>query len=78
MSFRNDATSKRLYLDRERVEGACPRCGAEDLAKYPVNSEGGWFIVVKCQGCLHSVSRERWNLLGPITLLVDSVEGATK
>jgi vanillate/4-hydroxybenzoate decarboxylase subunit D len=78
MSVRNDATSTRLYLERERVEGTCPHCGAEDLATYPVNSEGGWFTVVKCQNCLHSLSRERWSLLGPITLLVDSVEGATK
>jgi hypothetical protein len=58
---------------KESVEGACPRCGASALKAYPVLSEGGWFRVVKCQACLHSVSRERWTRLGPIELLVDSV-----
>jgi hypothetical protein len=51
---------------REKVDGACPECGAEDLAAYRVMSEGGWWNVVKCQSCLHSVKRERGPLLGPI------------
>jgi transposase-like protein len=58
---------------KEPVEGSCPQCGAEALRRYPVNSEGGWFQVVKCQSCLHSVSRERWHLLGPLRLLSDSI-----
>lgn len=60
-------------LERETVSGACPRCGAEELRRYPVVSEGGWFKVVKCQNCLHSVSREPWSRLGPIQLLSDSL-----
>lgn len=59
--------------EKEPVEGACPECGAEVLRRYPVNSEGGWFEVVKCQNCLHSVSREHWRLLGPIQMLSDSI-----
>ena len=54
--------------EKEPVPGACPQCGAEDLARYPVLAVGGWFMVVKCQRCLHSVSREPWNRLGWITL----------
>ena len=62
-----------VTVTKERVEGTCPVCGADALAKYPVLSEGGWFQVVKCQNCLHSVSRERWSRLGDIALLSDSL-----
>jgi vanillate/4-hydroxybenzoate decarboxylase subunit D len=68
---RKTTTSPPLVLEREPVEGSCPRCGAEELRSYPVNSEGGWFNVVKCQNCLLSVSRERGPRLGPIQLLSD-------
>lgn len=66
-----------VYLERESVVGICTACGAEALAAYPVCTEGGWFDVVKCQDCLHSVSRKRGPLLGPIVLLVDAMKGAT-
>jgi transposase-like protein len=62
-----------VAVAKESVEGNCPECGAESLARYPVLSEGGWFQVVKCQNCLHSVSRERWSRLGDIALLSDSL-----
>ena len=51
-------------VEREAVEGACPTCGAEALQRYPVLSDGGWFVAVKCQACLQSVTREPWNRLG--------------
>jgi NMD protein affecting ribosome stability and mRNA decay len=51
---------------RTPVGGACPACGAEELAEYPVVSTGGWFRVVKCQQCLSSISRERWHRLGDV------------
>ncbi len=54
-------------VERERVEGTCPECGNHDLQQYPVLSEGGWFLAVKCQDCLASVSRERWHQLGYVT-----------
>ena len=47
-----------LSVERRPVEGACPECGAEELAEYRVLGDGGWFDVRKCQRCLHSVSRE--------------------
>jgi hypothetical protein len=62
-----------LFVEREPVSGECPECGASDLRRYPVLTEGGWFQVVKCQTCLHSVSRERWHLLGPVEVLVASL-----
>lgn len=55
-------------VDREPVPGDCPACGAAELRAYPVLSEGGWFRVVKCGQCLHSVTRQRWSLLGPVQL----------
>lgn len=60
-------------VDREPVPGICPACGAAELKAYPVLSEGGWFHVVKCGRCLHSVSRQRWSLLGPVRLTSDGL-----
>lgn len=51
-------------VDRTDVEGACPSCGSEALQRYPVLSEGGWFMATKCQDCLESVERNAWNKLG--------------
>ena len=59
--------------EKEAVAGACDACGAERLARYPVLSEGGWFLVVKCQSCLHSQKREKWNRLGHIQLATDAI-----
>lgn len=58
-------------VERVAVEGECPACGAEDLRAYPVMAELGWEDVVKCQQCLHTVSREPGNRLGSIHLLAD-------
>jgi vanillate/4-hydroxybenzoate decarboxylase subunit D len=66
-------TEETLSVQREAVEGKCPECGEEKLERYPVLSEGGWFDVVKCANCLHSVSREPGPKLGPIELLSDLV-----
>jgi hypothetical protein len=62
-----------LRVEREDVPGACPACGAEALRRYPVLSEGGWFMVTKCQECLSSVTRERWHRLGALSLLEDQL-----
>ncbi|GAA2898038.1 hypothetical protein GCM10010472_65570 [Pseudonocardia halophobica] len=45
-----------------------PGSTAADFRRYPVLSEGGWFLVVKHQPTLRSVSREPWDLFGPIRL----------
>lgn len=58
-----------LSVERRPAEGACPECGAEELADYPVLSEGGWWRVRKCQRCLASVSRERGPRLGSLVPL---------
>ena len=45
-----------------------PGSSASDFRRYPVLSEGGWYVVVKHQPTLRSVSRVPWKLLGPTTL----------
>jgi predicted RNA-binding Zn-ribbon protein involved in translation (DUF1610 family) len=47
-----------LHVVRSAVEGTCPTCGAAELAAYRVLSDRGFFNVVKCQRCLHSLERE--------------------
>jgi hypothetical protein len=59
-------------VERTPVAGRCHECGAEDLKQYPVLANGGWFMVVKCQACLASVSRKPWNRLGWVSLDEDS------
>lgn len=51
-----------------------PGGAAADFREYPVLSEGGWFIVVKHQPSLRTVSRTPWKLLGPVTLLTEGLE----
>ena len=62
-----------VYVVKEPVEATCPECGSTDVARYPVVSEKGWEMVVKCQACLCSLEREKWHRLGPIQLLEDAV-----
>jgi len=66
----------REYLEKIGVdlEADFPGSKPEDFMEYPVLSEGGWFIVVKHQRTLATVSRKPWRLLGPITLLSDSLD----
>jgi hypothetical protein len=52
-----------VELDRD-FPGSTP----DDFRRYPVLSEGGWFIVVKHQPTLATVSREPWRMLGPVAL----------
>lgn len=59
---------------REAVDGNCVECGAAQLKRYPVLSEGGWYMAVKCQHCLASNSREKWTRLGYVSLLTDDLE----
>jgi len=60
-----------LFVTKEDVKGYCTFCGSQSLKRYPVLSEGGWWMTTKCQQCLFSVERERWSRLGSITLLTD-------
>ncbi len=59
--------------EREAVDGSCAECSAEELMRYPVLSEGGWYMVIKCQACLYSQHREKWTRLGHVSLLTDSL-----
>lgn len=59
--------STQIAVERKAVDGACAECGAEELRRYPVLSEGGWHEVVKCQRCLHSESRVP-DLVGPVSI----------
>jgi len=63
-----------LSVERTDADGECPECGQGPLQSYPVLSEGGWWDVVKCQNCLHSVSREPGPRLGSIEMLADSIQ----
>ncbi len=64
--------------EKEPVPGSCPKCDAKSLFRYPVLSEGGWFLVVKCQKCLHCTERNHWNRLGHIVLATDTLRGMKK
>jgi hypothetical protein len=64
---------RHLHVERTPVEGACPECGAPDLAAYRVLSEGGWWDVVKCQRCLASVRRDPAPPLGSLVPLGTTV-----
>ena len=63
-------------LVREAVAGTCNECGAASLQRYPVLSEGGWYMVVKCQDCLACNERNKWTRLGFVSLLTDQLEDA--
>jgi len=65
-----------LFVEREPVEGSCPECGAQELQRYPVLADNGWFDVVKCQACLASVERNPGPLHGPIQLYSSLLDGA--
>ena len=60
-----------------RAEGvdlaAFPGSTANDFRRYPVLSEGGWFMVIKHRRTLQSVSRKPWRLLGPVPLLSEGL-----
>jgi len=62
-------SSPTVEAPREPRPGACPECGASALAAYRVMSEGGWWNVVKCRSCLHSLERVPGPLHGAFTPL---------
>jgi hypothetical protein len=51
-----------------------PGATVDEFREYPVLSEGGWFIVIKHQPTLRTVSRKPWRLLGPVTLLTEGLD----
>jgi hypothetical protein len=59
---------------REPVAAVCSHCQSTDIRRYPVTSEGGWFLTTRCQECLAEVDRERWTMFGPLEFFADRVE----
>ena len=45
-------------------DSECPKCLSQDVSQYRVLSEGGWWLVEKCQDCLASISRTAAPLFG--------------
>jgi hypothetical protein len=63
---------ERLFEKKEKVDRACPECGSTDINAYRVLTDGGWWDVIKCQDCLHSLERKRsQNQYAPCRLLWD-------
>lgn len=64
--------AKEVYLQKRKVEGVCPQCMGHNVMAYPVVTDGGWWDVVKCQDCLHSLERKKSpNRYGSLRLLTD-------
>jgi len=58
-------SDKTLATVRTPVQEAqCSECLSNDISKYRVLSEGGWWLVEKCQVCLASISRVAAPLFG--------------
>ncbi|MDQ2803292.1 MAG: hypothetical protein M3Y41_11630 [Pseudomonadota bacterium] len=80
MADRSLAVAPGLFVERQEVSEAdlrdagvrladdFPGSTAADFRRYPVLSEGGWYMVIKHQRTLRSVSRKPWRLLGPVPL----------
>ena len=66
--IREDVTEDDLRALGVDLASDFPGSTAADFKRYPVLSEGGWYVVVKHQPTLRSVSRQSWRLLGPIYL----------
>ncbi|MBY4576084.1 hypothetical protein ACN94_21325 [Gordonia paraffinivorans] len=65
---REDVTRAELDELGVDLDRDFPGSTEADFKRYPVLSEGGWFIVIKHQPTLTSVSRTPWERLGPIEL----------
>jgi hypothetical protein len=70
---REDVTEEELRQLGVELDSDFPGSTTADFKRYPVLSEGGWYMVVKHQPTLRSVSREPWRLLGPIHLLSEGL-----
>ncbi|MGQ0700822.1 MAG: hypothetical protein ACT4PZ_21590 [Panacagrimonas sp.] len=70
---REDVTELELRDAGVDLSRDFPDSTAADFKRYPVLSEGGWFMVIKHQRTLASVSRRPWKLLGPVALTSDGL-----
>lgn len=65
---REQVTAEELAELGVELDRDFPGSTIDEFRRYPVLSEGGWYIVVKHQPSLMSVSRELWKPLGPVSL----------
>lgn len=70
---REEVTEQELREAGVDLRNSFPGSTAADFKRYPVLSEGGWFMVIKHQRTLQSVSRKPWKLLGPVPLTSDGL-----
>lgn len=74
LSVEREAVSEEELADLGVDLSRFPGSTASDFRRYPVLSEGGWYIVVKHQPTLQSVSRTPWSLLGPVHLTSEGLQ----
>lgn len=61
-----------LFVEKKPADGVCGQCGSEDIKKYPVVSEGGWWMVTKCQQCFSVMDKKHLDSrLGSLEILSD-------
>jgi hypothetical protein len=80
MTNRHVSVAPPLFVERESVtseelvelgvdlERDYPGASVEDFKRYPVLTEGGWFMVVRHQRTLQTIDSRPWHLLGPVKL----------
>ncbi|MCK8671604.1 hypothetical protein M1M07_10790 [Rhodococcus sp. HM1] len=66
--LREQVTAEELAELGTELDRDFPGATVDEFRRYPVLSEGGWYMVVKHQPSLTSVSREPWRPLGPVSL----------
>lgn len=71
---REDVSDEQLREAGVNLATDFPGSSAADFRQYPVLSEGGWFMVIKHQRTLQSVSRKPWRLLGPVPLVSEGLD----
>jgi hypothetical protein len=71
---RESVTEAELAVAGVEIARDFPGASPDEFKRYPVLSEGGWYMVIKHQPTLRVVSRNRWRLLGPIRLTYEDLQ----
>jgi hypothetical protein len=59
-------TEEFISVNRNLVDGTCPKCGGKDIKRYPIASYLGPKMTTKCQNCFYHLSidepkvEDRW------------------
>jgi hypothetical protein len=72
--MRESVTEAELAVAGVEIARDFPGASPDEFKRYPVLSEGGWYMVIKHQPTLRVVSRNRWRLLGPIRLTYEDLQ----